>query len=90
MTRTPNATPMRLPEGYGNPNVTLDWSAVRQRLEHAEQYWFATTLAWNRSYRTRSLVPDGVNRHRTVNALGVGPYVRRYASRVNASAGVGW
>jgi hypothetical protein len=40
---TPIATPMRLPEGYGRPSVTLDWSAVRQRLEQAEQYWFATT-----------------------------------------------
>jgi hypothetical protein len=43
MTKTPTATVMRLPEGYGNPSVTLDWAAVQGKLERAERYWFATT-----------------------------------------------
>jgi hypothetical protein len=32
-----------LPKAYGIPEVTLEWSAVRPRLERAEQYWLATT-----------------------------------------------
>jgi hypothetical protein len=43
MTSTPTAVAMRLPKVYGKPSVTLDWSAVRLRLEQAGQYWFATT-----------------------------------------------
>jgi hypothetical protein len=43
MTSTPTAAPMRLPEEYGHPSTTLDWSAIQLRLEQAEQYWFATT-----------------------------------------------
>jgi nitroimidazol reductase NimA-like FMN-containing flavoprotein (pyridoxamine 5'-phosphate oxidase superfamily) len=40
---TPVAAPIRLPPGYGNPTATLDWQAVRQKLERAERYWLATT-----------------------------------------------
>jgi nitroimidazol reductase NimA-like FMN-containing flavoprotein (pyridoxamine 5'-phosphate oxidase superfamily) len=32
-----------LPKEYGTPKVTLEWEAVRGRLESSERYWLATT-----------------------------------------------
>ena len=46
----PVADPIRFPEGYGTPTETLPWDAVRQRLEHAEHYWLATTRADGRPH----------------------------------------
>jgi Pyridoxamine 5'-phosphate oxidase len=43
MAEAPVAELMRLPEGYGRPSRTLRWAAVRERLEQAHGYWFATT-----------------------------------------------
>lgn len=43
MAMTPVAECLRLPEGYGRPSVTLRWAVVRERLEQARAYWFATT-----------------------------------------------
>jgi hypothetical protein len=54
---TPTAAQMRLPEGYGHPSATVDWDAVRHRLERAERYWFATTRPDSRPH----VVPlDGI------------------------------
>ena len=53
----PVAEQMQLPEGYGTPDTLLAWSAVRRRLEEAEQYWLATTRPDGRPH----VVPvDGV------------------------------
>jgi hypothetical protein len=39
----PTAEPLHFPPGYGDPKRTLDWPAVRGRLEAARSYWLATT-----------------------------------------------
>ena len=38
----PRASRPRLPEGYGVPESLLPWSAARERLEQAENYWICT------------------------------------------------
>jgi nitroimidazol reductase NimA-like FMN-containing flavoprotein (pyridoxamine 5'-phosphate oxidase superfamily) len=43
MNMEPTTASIRLPEGYGSPKRTLDWPAVRNRLEQAQHYWLATT-----------------------------------------------
>jgi hypothetical protein len=40
---TPTAELIHLPEGYGNPTVTLAWTEVLGRLTAAERYWLATS-----------------------------------------------
>jgi hypothetical protein len=53
----PVAEQLQLPDGYGTPTETLQWSAVRKRLVEAEQYWLATTRPDGRPH----VVPiDGV------------------------------
>ena len=53
----PVAEQMQFPEGYGTPSKLLAWTAVRRRLEEAEQYWLATTRPDGRPH----VVPvDGV------------------------------
>jgi Pyridoxamine 5'-phosphate oxidase len=39
----PTAEPIELPEGYGTATTTMDWAAVRERLEQAPRYWLVTT-----------------------------------------------
>lgn len=39
---SPSAEPLRLPDGYGTPEVRLDWERVRSRLEDARHFWLAT------------------------------------------------
>ncbi len=38
----PTAEPIGLPEGYGTATTTMDWAAVRERLEQAPRYWLVT------------------------------------------------
>ena len=38
----PTAELSGLPRGYGTPAEPLTWPAVRNELESARQYWFAT------------------------------------------------
>ena len=46
----PRAEPLRLPTGYGTPETTLDWAAVRSRLAAARQYWVVTCRADGRPH----------------------------------------
>ena len=57
MARSPSASRLRFPPGYGTSRKTLGWAEVRQRLEEARAYWLATTRADGRPH----VVPlDGV------------------------------
>jgi nitroimidazol reductase NimA-like FMN-containing flavoprotein (pyridoxamine 5'-phosphate oxidase superfamily) len=38
----PTVELLQLPGGYGTPSEPLAWSAVREELASARQYWFAT------------------------------------------------
>ena len=38
----PVAEPLRLPDGYGTPQATLEWEYVRDRLAQAARYWLVT------------------------------------------------
>jgi Pyridoxamine 5'-phosphate oxidase len=53
----PIAEPIALPEGYGTATRTLDWAAVRERLEQAPRYWLVTT---RRDGRPHVVPVDGV------------------------------
>jgi hypothetical protein len=46
----PTAEPMDLPEGYGAVTTTMDWAAVRERLEQAPRYWLVTTRPDGRAH----------------------------------------
>jgi hypothetical protein len=46
----PTAEPIDLPEGYGTATTTMDWAAVRQRLEEAPRYWLVTTRRDGRAH----------------------------------------
>jgi pyridoxamine 5'-phosphate oxidase-like protein len=46
----PTAEPMDLPEGYGTATTTMDWAAVRERLERAPRYWLVTTRRDGRAH----------------------------------------
>jgi nitroimidazol reductase NimA-like FMN-containing flavoprotein (pyridoxamine 5'-phosphate oxidase superfamily) len=39
----PAAELLDLPREYGSPATTLEWAAVRDRLESAERFWLGTT-----------------------------------------------
>jgi hypothetical protein len=53
----PTAEPMDLPEGYGTATTTMDWAAVRERLEQAPRYWLVTT---HRDGRAHVVPVDGL------------------------------
>jgi pyridoxamine 5'-phosphate oxidase-like protein len=53
----PTAEPIDLPEGYGTATTTMDWAAVRERLEQAPRYWLVTT---RRDGRAHVVPVDGV------------------------------
>jgi hypothetical protein len=53
----PTAERIDLPEGYGTVKKTMEWAAVRERLEQAPRYWLVTTRHDGRAH----VVPvDGV------------------------------
>ena len=53
----PTAEPMDLPEGYGTATTTMDWAAVRERLEQAPRYWLVTN---HRDGRAHVVPVDGL------------------------------
>jgi Pyridoxamine 5'-phosphate oxidase len=53
----PTAERIDLPEGYGRAKRTMDWAAVRGRLEQAPRYWLVTT---RRDGRAHVVPVDGV------------------------------
>ena len=46
----PVAEPINLPAGYGTATTTMDWAAVRARLEEAPRYWLVTTRRDGRAH----------------------------------------
>jgi Pyridoxamine 5'-phosphate oxidase len=46
----PIAEPIDLPAGYGTATTTMDWAAVRARLEEAPRYWLVTTRRDGRAH----------------------------------------
>jgi Pyridoxamine 5'-phosphate oxidase len=46
----PIAERIDLPAGYGVANRTMDWAAVRERLEQAPRYWLVTTCRDGRAH----------------------------------------
>ena len=53
----PTAERIDLPEGYGTVERTMEWAAVRERLEQAPRYWLVTT---RRDGRAHVVPVDGV------------------------------
>jgi hypothetical protein len=46
----PTAERIDLPEGYGTATTTMDWAAVRERLEQAPRYWLVTNRRDGRAH----------------------------------------
>jgi hypothetical protein len=46
----PTAERIDLPEGYGTAKRTMEWAAVRERLEQAPRYWLVTTCRDGRAH----------------------------------------
>ena len=46
----PIAEPISLPAAYGTVTTTMDWAAVRARLEEAPRYWLVTTRRDGRAH----------------------------------------
>ena len=46
----PTAERIDLPEGYGTTKRTMDWAAVRERLEQAPRYWLVTSRRDGRAH----------------------------------------
>jgi Pyridoxamine 5'-phosphate oxidase len=46
----PTAERIDLPQGYGEATTTMDWTAVRERLEQAPRYWLVTTRRDGRAH----------------------------------------
>jgi hypothetical protein len=46
----PTAERIDLPEGYGKATRTMDWAAVRERLERAPRYWLVTNRRDGRAH----------------------------------------
>ena len=53
----PTAEPVELPEGYGTATTTMEWAAVRERLEQAPRYWLVTN---RRDGRAHVVPVDGI------------------------------
>jgi Pyridoxamine 5'-phosphate oxidase len=53
----PTAERVELPEGYGTATTTMEWGAVRERLEQAPRYWLVTT---RRDGRAHVVPVDGI------------------------------
>ncbi len=53
----PTAERIDLPEGYGTARRTMEWAAVRERLEQAPRYWLVTS---RRDGRAHVVPVDGV------------------------------
>jgi Pyridoxamine 5'-phosphate oxidase len=46
----PTAERIDLPKGYGTAKRTMDWAAVRERLEQAPRYWLVTSRRDGRAH----------------------------------------
>ena len=53
----PTAERIELPDGYGTATTTMEWAAVRERLEQAPHYWLVTT---RRDGRAHVVPVDGI------------------------------